>query len=55
MTEYDDYGYVLDDYGHQIGWCNSCGEEAEADTECCEDGEVVPYEGTRSRDSRCPM
>ena len=37
MTEYDEYGYIVDEYGHQIGWCNSCGEEAEADTECCED------------------
>ena len=43
VTDYDEYGYVVDEYGHQIGWCNSCGEEAEADTECCEDGEVVPY------------
>lgn len=43
MTNYDEYGYVVDEYGHQIGWCNSCGGEAEADTECCEDGEVVPY------------
>ena len=24
------------------GMCNCCGEEAAADTECCEDGEVVP-------------
>lgn len=24
------------------GWCNSCGEEALLDTECCEDGEVIP-------------
>ena len=42
MTDYDDEGYLTDMYGHQIGVCNACGEEAEADTECCEDGEVVP-------------
>ena len=40
MTDYDDEGYWLDEYGHQIGVCNACGEEAEA--ECCRDGEVVP-------------
>ena len=32
----------LDEYGRQFGVCNACGEEAEADTECCRDGEVVP-------------
>ena len=42
MTDYDNEGYLTDMYGHQIGVCNSCGEEAAADTECCEDGEVVP-------------
>lgn len=41
-TEYDDEGYMRDEYGHQIGVCNSCGEEAEAGAECCDDGEVVP-------------
>jgi hypothetical protein len=34
---------VLDDLGHEMGYCNSCGEEAELDSECCEDGEVVEY------------
>ena len=42
MTNYDDEGYWLDEYGRQFGVCNACGGEAEADTECCQDGEVVP-------------
>lgn len=42
MTGYDDEGYWRDEYGHQIGVCNSCGEEAGVGTECCDDGEVVP-------------
>lgn len=33
-----------DEYGRRYGWCNACGEEALIDTECCEDGEVVPYD-----------
>lgn len=33
-----------DEWGHHIGYCNSCGEEAEIGTDCCEDGEVVPYD-----------
>ncbi len=35
--------YVLDT-GEHMGYCNSCGEEAEIGQECCEDGEVVPYD-----------
>ena len=31
MTDYDDEGYWLDEYGHQIGVCNACGDEAEAE------------------------
>ena len=42
MTDYDDEGYWLDEYGHQIGVCNYCGEEAEVGTGCCDDGEIVP-------------
>lgn len=33
-----------DEWGRRLGWCNSCGEEAPLDTDCCEDGEVVPYD-----------
>lgn len=35
---------VTDEWGNELGYCNSCGEEAEMDTECCEDGEVVEYD-----------
>lgn len=28
----------------EYGYCNSCGEEARIGDECCEDGEVVPYD-----------
>lgn len=35
-------GYLVDEYGDEWGYCNSCGEEARADDECCDDGEVVP-------------
>lgn len=28
----------------EMGFCNSCGEEAELDSECCDDGEVWPYD-----------
>ena len=38
----DEEGWLIDDNGQQWGHCNSCGEEAQADTECCDDGEVVP-------------
>lgn len=34
----------VDEWGHRLGYCNSCGEEAELDSECCEDGEVVAYD-----------
>lgn len=27
-----------------MGYCNACGEEAELDSECCDSGEVVPYD-----------
>ena len=37
-------GYYLDVWSHHYGYCNACGEEAEIDTECCEDGEVVFYD-----------
>ena len=41
--EWDDEGYALDELGRQYCHCNSCGEEAPAESECCEDGEVVAY------------
>lgn len=44
VSEYDEDGFILDNWGNRIGYCNSCGEEAAADSECCEDGEVVPPE-----------
>jgi hypothetical protein len=42
MGKRDEEGWLIDDNGQQWGHCNSCGEEAQADTECCDDGEVVP-------------
>lgn len=41
-AERDDDGFLLDEDGNAYGWCNSCGEEAPAGSECCDDGEVVP-------------
>lgn len=38
----DEDGYVIDEHGNPWGECNSCGEEAEANGSCCDDGEVVP-------------
>lgn len=40
-TTYDDDGFALDENGIAWGHCNSCGEEAPAYSECCDDGEVV--------------
>jgi hypothetical protein len=37
----------IDEFSHHMGFCNSCGEEAELGSECCEDGEVEPYEDDR--------
>lgn len=34
----------FDEWGHHIGYCNNCGEEAPLGTECCEEGEVVQYD-----------
>lgn len=34
----------IDVFGTHVGLCNSCGEEAELYTECCEDGEVEMYD-----------
>jgi hypothetical protein len=34
----------VDEYGHHLGYCNSCGEEARLDEPCCDDGEVVLYD-----------
>jgi hypothetical protein len=45
VSERSDDGWLVDDAGIEWGYCNACGEEAEAGTECCEAGEVVPYEG----------
>lgn len=36
--------YHRDEWGRTVGYCNSCGEESVLDDECCEDGEVVPYD-----------
>lgn len=33
---------VTDEWGHEMGHCNSCGEEVGLGSECCEDGEVEP-------------
>lgn len=35
---------TIDDLGEELGYCNSCGEEAEMYSECCEDGEVVAHD-----------
>lgn len=35
---------VFDEYGIEMGFCNSCGEESRLDSECCENGEVWPYD-----------
>jgi len=43
VPEWSDSGENLDEYGREMGWCNSCGEEALMDDECCDDGEVVPH------------
>lgn len=40
----DEDGFTLDEWGNPYGYCNACGEEAPAYQECCEDGEVVPYD-----------
>ena len=42
MSKRDEDGFFLDEFGQAWGHCNSCGEEALADSECCDDGEVVP-------------
>lgn len=42
-NRYDDEGFLLDESGNAYGHCNSCGEEAEAYSECCDDGEIEPY------------
>ena len=47
MTERDEDGFLLDEEGNSWGYCNACGEEALADLECCDDGEVVPYDEDR--------
>jgi hypothetical protein len=38
----DENGYLIDEHGNAWGECNSCGDEAAAYGECCDDGEVVP-------------
>jgi hypothetical protein len=43
VTGTNDDGYFEDEYGNEYGYCNACGEEAPAESTCCEDGEVVPY------------
>lgn len=37
-------GFLVNEYGDEIGWCNSCGEEANVALGCCDDGEIVGYE-----------
>jgi len=44
MSERNEDGWLVDDDGREWGYCNSCGEETEAYAECCDDGEVVPYD-----------
>lgn len=42
MTKRSEDGFIVDEWGQEWGTCNSCGEEAKAEEECCDDGEVVP-------------
>ena len=44
MTDTNEDGYLVDEYGTEWGYCNACGEEARAGDDCCEDGEVVPHD-----------
>ena len=37
-----------DEWGHELGYCNSCGEECEIGDDCCEDGEIVEYDDEES-------
>lgn len=41
----------VDDFGRHVGWCNACGEEALLDSDCCDDGEVVPYSDEECEDA----
>jgi hypothetical protein len=35
----------IDEWGRHLGYCNHCGEEGElGHAECCDMGEVVPYD-----------
>lgn len=44
--------YHRDEWGRTVGFCNSCGEESELDAnDCCEDGEVVPYDDEESEEA----
>lgn len=37
--------YHRDERGRTVGYCNSCGNEALLDDDdCCDDGQVVPYD-----------
>jgi len=45
---------TTDEWATEYGYCNSCGEEAEMFTECCEDGEVVEYADERGGDDDRP-
>ena len=40
----------VDEFGRPLGFCNSCGEEVLLDSECCDDGEVWPYDDHDSED-----
>ena len=42
MTEKNEDGFYVDEFGAEYGHCNSCGEECPTSDLCCEDGEVVP-------------
>lgn len=40
----------VDEWGHAVGYCNSCGDEASFEDGCCDDGEVVPYDDDPEED-----
>lgn len=51
----DEDGFHVDEWGNPVGYCNACGEEASPNSECCEEGEVVPYDSVIPPGSQSPQ
>jgi len=34
----------IDEWGVHLGYCNHCGEEGDLHSQCCAEGEMVPYD-----------